>query len=141
MHASKTLAWGSTLVSSVTMRPRAGIAGVLGEQTGGKRGGHVPGIRGIPAHDARATVLDLKASPSLWIDDQEGRSSSHPFIARIPLTFALLLPLLIALLLGLLLGVAPLSVGALFLIYLPLVWRGLVDLWPARTRRRGRWYI
>src|SRR5262245_49993905 len=70
-----------------------------------------------------------------------GESSSHPFIARIPLTGSLLLPLLIALLLCLLLGTAPSPVVALFLIHLPLVRGGVIDVWPARVSRRGRMFI
>src|SRR6266568_8468381 len=87
----------------------------------------------------KRAVIDATQSPR--VDDQEGRSSPHPFIAGIPLTGALLLPLLIALLLFLLLGTAPSPVVVLFLIHLPLVGGGLGDLWPARTRRRGRGYI
>src|SRR5215510_4444878 len=71
----------------------------------------------------------------------KGRRSPHPFIARIPLTFAPLLPLLIALLLFLLLGTASLPVVALFLIHLPLVGGGLIDAWPARIARSGRMFI
>src|SRR5215831_16526284 len=84
---------------------------------------------------------DVKAPPSPRVDDQNGRSSPHPFIARIPLTGSFLLPLLIALLLFLLLGTAPSPVVALFLIHLPLVGGGLIDVWPARIARRGRMFI
>src|SRR6266702_6078526 len=83
----------------------------------------------------------VDAPPSLRVDDQGERSSPHPFIAWIPLTGSFLLPLLIALLLFLLLGTAPSPVVVLFLVHLPLVGGGLGDLWPARTRRRGRGYI
>jgi hypothetical protein len=70
----------------------------------------------------------VRASPSPRVDDHEGRISPHPFIARISLTGALLLPLLIALLLVLLLGTALSPVVKLFLIHLPLVGGGLVDI-------------
>ena len=56
------------------------------------------------------------------------KSSPHPFIARIPLAFSLLLPLLIALLLFLLLGTTPFAIFAFFLIHLALVGGGLVDV-------------
>jgi hypothetical protein len=72
--------------------------------------------------------LRVKAPPSPKGNEHDGRSSPHPFIARIPLTFAFLLPLLIALLLFLLLGTAPLPVFAFFLIHLALVGGGLVDV-------------
>src|SRR5881409_2664705 len=94
-----------------------------------------PAIPAPPAHDALDACLDLKAPPSPRVNDPEGRRSPHPFIARIPLTCSLLLPLLISLLLFLLLGTAPSPVVALFLIHLPLVGGGLVDVGPARTRR------
>jgi hypothetical protein len=60
--------------------------------------------------------------------DDHGKRSPHPFIARISLTCSFLLPLLVALLLFLLLGTAPSPVVAFFLIHLPLVWGGLVDV-------------
>jgi hypothetical protein len=66
------------------------------------------------------------------------KKSPHPFIARIPLTFALLLPLLIALLLFLLLGTAPFAIFEFFLIHLTLVWGGLVDVWSSVAGCRGR---
>src|SRR2546423_816464 len=69
------------------------------------------------------------------------RSSPHPFIARIPLAFSLLLPLLIALLLCTFLGTSLLPVLLLFLIHLPLVGGGLIDVWPACIARRGRMFI
>src|SRR5262245_12328619 len=83
--------------------------------------------RCTPQRPARGKI----AAPSPpRADDQGERRSPHPFIARIPLTFAPLLPLLIALLLFLLLGTASLPVVALFLIHLPLVGGGLIDAWP-----------
>jgi hypothetical protein len=61
------------------------------------------------------------------------RSLPHPFIARIPLAFALLLPLPISLLLCPFLGTALLPVPLLFLIHLLLVWGGMIDVWRPRT--------
>jgi hypothetical protein len=66
------------------------------------------------------------------------KKSPHPFIARIPLTFSLLLPLLIALLLFLLLSTASSAVFEFFLIHLTLVWGGLVDVWSSGASCRGR---
>jgi hypothetical protein len=110
MHSSKTFACRSPLVSSVTMRPRASVAGIAG---------------GL--HDALDACLNLKAPPSSRVDEyQEGRSFPHPCIARIPLACALLLPLLIALLLFPLLGTSWLPVLPLCLIHLLLVPGGLV---------------
>jgi hypothetical protein len=72
-------------------------------------------------------------------DAHTGRiRSPHPFIAWIPLTFALLLPLLIALLLFLLLGTTPFAIFEFFLIHLPLVGGGLVDFWSSVAGCRGR---
>src|SRR5882724_594612 len=67
--------------------------------------------------------------------------SPHPFIARIPLAFSLLLPLPISLLLFLLLGTAPSPVLALFLIHLLLVRGGLGGVWPSVPGRIWRVYI
>jgi len=92
------------------------------------------GCGGSPAPDTRRR-------PPPRVNDPEGRRSPHPFIAWIPLACAFLLPLLISLLLFLLLGTSLLPVLPLFLIYLLLVWGGLVDVWPARVRHRGRGYI
>jgi len=78
--------------------------------------------------DARLKDLRVVRSPLTSpprIDERDGSSSAHPFIARISLPFTLLLPLLIALLLGLLLGTVSLPVVVLFLIQLPLV-RGVL---------------
>jgi hypothetical protein len=83
----------------------------------------------VPSSRRCAQCLPCPEAPqSLRRMRIKGRSSPHPFIARIPLTFAFLLPLLIALLLFLLLGTAPLPVVALFLIHLALVGGGLVDV-------------
>src|SRR5262249_51008115 len=91
-----------------------------------------------PLEDCRGV---RRRSPLARVGEHhDGRSSPHPFIARIPRTFALLLPLLIPLLLCLLLGTAPLSVVALFLIHLPLVGGGLGGVWPACAHNRGWGY-
>src|SRR5215831_19850416 len=84
---------------------------------------------------------DVKAPPSPRVDDQNGRSSPHPFIARISLMGSFLLPLLIALLLCLLLGTAPSPVVTLFLVHLPLVGGGLVGVCPAGASSIGRMSI
>src|SRR6266571_3169957 len=127
-----------------------GLLGAFGDKEKGCRRGanrrrtgrHVACTPGILAHDALDTILDLKAPPSRRVDDYPGkRISPHPFITRISLPCSLLLPLLIAPLLFLLLGTAPSPVVAFFLIHLPLVGGGLVDLWPADARSRGRGYI
>src|SRR6266566_2557634 len=99
-----------------------------------------PAIPATLVHYALDTVFDLTAPPSPRLDDQEGKSSPHPFVARVPIPCSFLLPLLIALLLFLLLGTAPSPVIALFRIHLPLIGRGLGDLGPARTHSRGRGY-
>ena len=116
----------------VTIHHSRGVAGKRVVATGRSRGGanrwgtgrHVPRIPSIPAYDALDAALNLGAPQRPRIDDQGERRSPHPFIARIPLTGSLLLPLLISLLLG----TAPSPVVALFLIHLPLVGGGLVDV-------------
>jgi len=64
--------------------------------------------------------------------------SPHPFIARIPLAFSLLLPLLISPLLFLLLDTPLSPVPLLFLIHLVLVRGGLIDVWRPVSRSIGR---
>jgi hypothetical protein len=73
-------------------------------------------------------IRSLLITPSR-VDEQQGELlSPHPFIARIALTCALLLPLPIALLLCPFLDSALLPVLLFFLIHLALVWGGLVGV-------------